>query len=123
MMQRSDRGETGRIGEREAERFLHKEGLKTLDKNWRAGHREIDLIMEGVDGIHFVEVRTLRVPNIHEPFESITRKKQMLLMSAARAYLASRRLYNEAIFDIVSVVLNGDKAEIQYFPDAFSPDW
>jgi hypothetical protein len=44
-------------------------------------------------------------------------------MSAARAYLASRRLYNEAIFDIVSVVLNGDKAEIQYFPDAFSPDW
>ena len=122
-MKQEKRGETGRRGEAEAERFLNRMGLRTLDKNWRAGHREIDLIMEWTDGIHFIEVRTLRMPNIREPYESINRKKQLLLLSAARVYLASRRLYREALFDIVSVVIDGEDAKVEYFPDAFSPNW
>lgn len=123
MLRNEARGETGRRGEMEAEIFLQKLGLRTLDKNWRAGHREIDLIMEWSDGIHFIEVKTLRAPNIREPYEGINRKKQMLLISAARAYLASKRLYREALFDVVSVVIEGEEAKVEYFPDAFSPSW
>lgn len=122
-MKQEMRGETGRRGEAEAERFLNRMGLRTLDKNWRAGHREIDLIMEWSDGIHFIEVKTLRTPNIREPYESINRKKQLLLLSAARVYLASRRINREALFDIVSVVIEGEDAKVEYFPDAFSPNW
>ncbi|PKP37082.1 MAG: YraN family protein [Bacteroidetes bacterium HGW-Bacteroidetes-14] len=122
-MKQEMRGETGRRGEAEAERFLNRMGLRTLDKNWRAGHREIDLIMEWSDGIHFIEVKTLRAPNIREPYESINRKKQLLLLSAARVYLASRRINREALFDIVSVVIEGEDAKVEYFPDAFSPNW
>lgn len=122
-MKQETRGETGRRGEAEAERFLNRMGLRTLDKNWRAGHREIDLIMEWSDGIHFIEVKTLRTPNIREPYESINRKKQLLLLSAARVYLASRRINREALFDIVSVVIEGEDAKVEYFPDAFSPNW
>jgi len=48
-MKQEMRGVTGRRGEAEAERFLNRMGLRTLDKNWRAGHREIDLIMEWSD--------------------------------------------------------------------------
>lgn len=122
-MKQEMRGETGRRGEAEAERFLNRMGLRTLDKNWRAGHREIDLIMEWNDGIHFIEVKTLRAPNIREPYESINKKKQLLLLSAARVYLASRRINREALFDIVSVVIEGEDAKVEYFPDAFSPNW
>lgn len=122
-MKQEMRGVTGRRGEAEAERFLNRMGLRTLDKNWRAGHREIDLIMEGNDGIHFIEVKTLRAPNIREPYESVNRKKQLLLLSAARVYLASRRINREALFDIVSVVIEGEDAKVEYFPDAFSPNW
>lgn len=122
-MKQEMRGETGRRGEAEAERFLNRMGLRTLDKNWRAGHREIDLIMEWSDGIHFIEVKTLRAPNIREPYESINKKKQLLLLSAARVYLASRRINREALFDIVSVVIEGEDAKVEYFPDAFSPNW
>lgn len=117
------RGETGRRGEKEAEMFLQKLGMRTIEKNWRAGHREIDLIMEWSDGIHFIEVRTLRAPNIREPYESINRKKQLLLLSAARVYLASRIICREALFDVVSVVIDGEDAKVEYFPDAFSPKW
>lgn len=123
MQEKELRGETGRRGEAEAERFLNRMGLRTLDKNWRAGHREIDLIMEWSDGIHFIEVKTLRAPNIREPYESINKKKQLLLLSAARVYLASRRINREALFDIVSVVIEGEDAKVEYFPDAFSPNW
>ena len=122
-MKQEMRGETGRRGEAEAERFLNRMGLRTLDKNWRAGHREIDLIMEWSDGIHFIEVKTLRAPNIREPYESINKKKQLLLLSTARVYLASRRINREALFDIVSVVIEGEDAKVEYFPDAFSPNW
>lgn len=117
------RGETGRRGEKEAEMFLQKLGMRTIEKNWRAGHREIDLIMEWNDGIHFIEVRTLMAPNIREPYESINRKKQLLLLSAARVYLASRIICREALFDVVSVVIDGEDAKVEYFPDAFSPKW
>jgi len=123
MMRIEKRGETGRRGEKEAEMFLQKLGMRTIEKNWRAGHREIDLIMEWSDGIHFIEVRTLRAPNIREPYESINRKKQLLLLSAARVYLASRIICREALFDVVSVVIDGEDAKVEYFPDAFSPKW
>lgn len=123
MAGKEQRCETGRRGEEVAEKFLQQMGLRTLDKNWRAGHREIDLIMEWSDGIHFIEVKTLRAPNIREPYENISRKKQLLLLSAARAYLASARIYREALFDVVSVVIDGEDAKVDYFPDAFSPNW
>lgn len=115
--------ETGRRGEREAEMFLNDKGLRTLECNWQCSHKEIDLIMDEDNVIHFVEVRTLTAPSLLKPYETVGIAKQRNLIRAASSYLAIKRVRKEVSFDIVSVLFNNGRAEIEYFPNAFSPRW
>jgi len=115
--------EKGRRGEREAEMFLINRGLRTLECNWRCSHKEIDLIMEEGEIIHFVEVRTLTAPALIKPYETIGLGKQRNLIKAASSYLAKKRISKEVSFDIVSVLFDNGRAEIEYFQNAFSPRW
>jgi putative endonuclease len=126
----SDRGETGRMGEELALRFLLNEGLSLLEKNWRCGHMELDLIMESRRGLerekvlHIVEVRSLKEPYTKEPFESVGYRKRMSVMKAARCYVAGCRDEYNVQFDVVSVVFSVEgECRLDYFPDAFSPTW
>ena len=113
----------GRRGEEEALRFLESKGMKLLDRNWRSGYREIDLVMEGEDGLHIVEVRSLTESG-NIPYESIDRRKQRMVMSAAARYVYEKRIHAEVRFDVVSVVFGkGDAVYIEYFADAFAPQW
>ena len=117
------RQETGKRGEREAEEFLNKRGLTTLERNWRCGHKEVDLIMDGVGAIHFVEVRALSAPSLLKPYETIGFNKQMNLIRAASSYVAKHRVKKEVSFDIISVQFYEDHTVIEYFQNAFSPRW
>ena len=113
----------GRWGEEEALKFLESRGLRLLDRNWRSGYREIDLVMEGDDGLHIVEVRSL-MESGNIPYESIDRRKQRMVISAAARYVYEKRIQTEVRFDVVSVVFGkGDAVSIEYFPDAFAPQW
>ena len=51
----------GQQGEDIACAFLEGLGHQILERNWRSGHLEIDIISLGADGIHFVEVKTRRL--------------------------------------------------------------
>ena len=62
--------------ERGAEKFLIKNNLRTLDRNFRCKSGEIDLVMENSDVVVFVEVRFRRDNARGGPFESITATKQ-----------------------------------------------
>jgi putative endonuclease len=73
--------------------------------------------------IHFVEVRTLTAPSLLKPYETVGIAKQRNLIRAASSYLAKKRVRKEVSFDIVSVLFNNGRAEIEYFPNAFSPRW
>ncbi len=71
-------------------------GHKLLERNWRSGHKEIDLItstvsIEGLERLHIVEVRSLNTPNLYFPYESIGVKKQRLIISAASSYIYTIR--------------------------------
>ena len=113
----------GKRGEEVALRFLESKGLKLLDKNWRSGYREIDLVMEGDDGVHIIEVRSL-MESGNIPYESIDRRKQRMVISAAARYVYERRVQAEIRFDVVSGVFGkGDAVSVEYFPDAFAPQW
>lgn len=113
----------GKMGEDAAEEYLLSLGLKTLERNWRSGHREIDLIMAGNDRLHVIEVRTLSFPGLQNPYESVNIKKQNKIISAARDYIARNRIKQETQFDIVSVKIKEGNFKIEYFPDAFAPRW
>ena len=111
----------GRRGEVLAREWLEARGLVLLESNWRWEHREIDLIMEGQDAIHFIEVKTLQAPAAHQPWEAVTLAKQRNVSSAAQHFISERHIRKEARFDIVSIIFEGDEPSLEYIPEAFFP--
>ena len=104
--------------------FLESRGQHILDRNWRAGHLEIDIVSEGPDGLHFVEVKTRKAPAAADPLVNVTAGKQKHLIKAALQYLHSggRRFADaEVYFDIVTVIIGSDTTYIKYYPQAFIP--
>lgn len=113
--------ETGRRGEDLALAWLESHGLRLLDRNWRSGHKEIDLVMESAGRLHIVEVKTLTFPVLGRPGDRVDAFKQGRLVAAARHYAALHRVQKEIQFDVVSVILDGDCSQVEYIPEAFFP--
>ena len=116
-----DRISIGKRGEEAAKSALEEMGLEILERNWRFGHKEIDIIAASEDGIRFVEVRSRVEPVLLEPELTVGSVKKEKLVSAARAYMRMNRITCEAFFDIVAVTFSPQGVKVDYFPDAFIP--
>lgn len=120
-----DRKTTGKMGEDAACRYLEARGQQILERNWRSGHLELDIVSYDGAGLHFVEVKTRVAPLAADPQESVRRDKRRRMVNAARAYLADEKTLHrtdmEVFFDVVSVVLDTPDIHIEYFPQAFIP--
>lgn len=120
----SSKGRLGRKGEELACKYLQENGHTILEKNYRSGHLEIDIISFDTKGIHFVEVKT-RINPIVEPQESVNKLKQKRLAKAAQQYLRKSKnplLFGaECFFDIIAIAFSGNEMELKYFPEAFIP--
>ena len=124
----SERIETGKRGEDLALQFLKERGMQLVARNWRSGHKELDLIMDDGEFLRVVEVRSLSFPNLKSPAESVDRVKQRRVLGAARKFAAANYVRQEIVLDIVSVVFKGgeevgETVEIEYIPNAFAPQW
>lgn len=117
------KSETGKKGEETALAWLEARGFRLLDRNWRTGHKELDLVMEHAGRVHVIEVKTLTPPLLVQPFEKVDARKQSLLIAAASRYIAERHVRMEVQFDVVSVILDGDRTEVEHIPEAFFPIW
>ena len=120
---RDPRGELGVAGERLAEAFLKKRGMKTVARRFSTAVGEIDLVMREAETIVFVEVKTQRDRRFKDPEEQVTAAKQRKLCKAAKWFLMQRRWTERPCrFDVIAIVLpeSGD-AEIEHFPEAFVP--
>ena len=110
----------GRQGEKLAERFLVRLGMKVLEKNYRTRQGEVDLICLDRGTVVFVEVKTRRSDVFAPPEEAVGEQKQRRLSLAAMAYLNDRHWEDRlARFDVLSVVLDGGTPKIEHLPDAF----
>ena len=116
-----DRISIGKRGEEAAKSALEEMGFEILERNWRFGHKEIDIIAASEDGIRFVEVRSRVEPVLLEPERTVGSVKKEKLVSAARAYMRMNRITCEAFFDIVAVTFSPQGVKVDYFPDAFIP--
>lgn len=119
------RRDLGRLGEEIACSRLETMGHLILERNWRSGHLEIDIISYDADGIHFVEVKT-RKQNIQAPpQENVDRMKQKRITQAAKAFLRTRKglPYGdpECHFDIMAVTFDGNSCHTEWFPQAYIP--
>jgi putative endonuclease len=103
---RENRQETGEWGELQAERFLAKNrSMQVLDRRWRQGHGELDLILRQGSIMVFVEVRVRTGEGpVLATYQSIGKSKWKVLRKTALAYLRHSMWRPEAIrFDVVGI--------------------
>lgn len=113
--------ELGKKGEEIAVLFLAKNGYKILHRNWHFGHKELDIVTSYNGMLVIVEVKTRWTNYWEEPKESVRRKKQRFIIEAAEAYVQEYDINMDVQFDIISIVIQNDKYEIEHIQDAFQP--
>lgn len=114
----------GERGEEEAARYLEERGWSVLARNWRAGHKELDLVVRRGSTVAFVEVKARTGEGCGHPLESITRRKRREVSTAALEWLRSegRSLgpHVRVRFDAVAVHLPPTgPPRVDHVPDAW----
>lgn len=113
--------EIGTKGEDFAARYLQAKGYAILERNWRHGQKEIDIIARWRDYLVVVEVKTRTGTAFGDPVASVNLKKQALIIQAAEAYLFSKDLDLDVRFDIVVIEKKKTGTVLEHIPDAFHP--
>ena len=94
-------------------------GYKTLEKNWQAGHKEIDLIVHKDNTVVFVEVKGSASKKFGHPSERVDKQKKSNLILAAEQYIIKKNLKEcDFRFDVITF-LDG---KLEHYPDAFQCD-
>lgn len=101
----------GSRGEDAAMEWLRERGYYIVERNWRVGRYEIDIIAEHYDTLHFVEVKTRKEGSWQSAYDSIDEQKIRTLRRAAAYYRATRRPRRVIQFDLIAVTHN-DNGEL-----------
>jgi len=110
----------GQRAEGVAVRYLLRNGYKILEKNYRSGRAEVDIIGQMNTLIVFVEVKS-RQTTIHgNPEDGINEHKKRMLFQAAEAYQIDQNWHKEIRFDAISINFYPQAIKIEHFEDAFS---
>ena len=111
----------GQRGETVAAETLVAKGYTILHRNWRTGHREVDIIALDPKGeLVFIEVKTRSSTDFGFPEAAIGRKKRQHFREAGEIFLLDNTKYPTLQFDVVSVLLRGDEVtEVKHF----EADW
>lgn len=115
----AEHNEFGRLGEEEACLYLAERGYTLVERNWQAGHLEIDIIADYFGELVFVEVKT-RASEWFEPaITAVDKAKQKHIIAAAKAYMAIHQNAQPFRYDIITVVGSKGNFEIKQYFDAF----
>ena len=119
----SHRQKLGERGENVACSYLESMGHIILERNWRCGHLEVDIISADPEGIHFVEVKARQKSVQAPPQENVDRRKQGRIVKAALGYLNTAkglpRKDMECFFDVVAVTFERDRLHVEWIPQAY----
>lgn len=96
------------------------QGYAIVERNWRMGHYEVDLVAMKGDTIVFAEVKT-RSSAEADPIEAVDKRKRARLIASADAFMKHYDLPYEFRFDIVGITGSPQAYEVEHIPDAFMP--
>lgn len=102
---------TGAEGEEEAAAFLRAGGLRIVERNWRSGHLELDIIAADGPTLVFVEVksRTEAPGSAFQPLDAFNKAKRKRVMKAATLYLEQKKAWESPCrFDLVCIIFKPD---------------
>ncbi len=113
---KNNRIETGRSYEKLAAKFFEQNDFMIIERNYQAGHKEIDLIAKKENLVVFVEVKSASNLKFGHPVEKVDKKKIHNLSQAALGYLQKNNFKNcDFRFDVVTFT----DGKLEYFPNAF----
>ncbi|MCG6912306.1 YraN family protein [bacterium BMS3Abin03] len=120
---RLSREELAKKGEQIAADFLEEKGFEIIERNYRYGHGELDIIaVDPSDGFTvFVEVKTRQNLYFGEPEYAITKSKQRQVKKVAELYLYDKEIENvNCRFDVIAILLeDDDNPVINHYENAF----
>jgi len=112
----------GYWGEQKAAEYLEHKGMRILERNWRDGHRDIDIVAVDADMLVIVEVKTRRNNVFCEPAAAVDRSKIRSICTAANKYVKMKCIDMPVRFDIVTITgTDGSGCSIDHIEDAFMP--
>lgn len=115
--------ELGKWGEQLAVDLLVTKGYAIVERNWRAGNLEVDIVAMKDNRIVFVEVKT-RSSEFVDPLDAIDRRRVSRIVRAANSYVKAYNIPHEVQFDVIIIIgtpEGGDTPQIEHIPDAFLP--
>ena len=105
----------GQGGEDVAMEWLRERGYYIVERNWRVGRYEIDIIAEHYDTLHFIEVKTRKEGGWQTAYDSIDDQKIRTLRRGAMAYRSIHKLRHNIQFDLIAIMTDeNDGYEIDY---------
>ncbi|MBZ5667828.1 MAG: YraN family protein [Acidobacteriia bacterium] len=123
-MPRRERKELGRKGDEKALRFLKKRGYRIIERNYVCKMGEMDIIAKEKDTLVFIEVKTRTSTEFGPPQLAVNSAKQRQLSKVALNYLKEKQFEDvKARFDVVAILLEQKREEIELIRDAFDLNW
>ncbi len=111
----------GKEGEEEATKYLIAHGYVIRHRNWRKGHKELDIVAEKEGELIVVEVKTRKNTLFAEPQDAVTAQKVRRTVLAADAYMKFFQIDLPVRFDIITVVGGMGCFTIEHIKEAFYP--
>jgi putative endonuclease len=113
-------GGLGPRGEEVARRFLETRGWQVVDRNYRMGRKEIDLVARRGEVVAFVEVKARAGAGFGDPLEAITWRKRREIQQVAAAWIDRHGRSGEVYrFDAVAVLVEGGRTRVRHVEDAW----
>lgn len=111
----------GELGERIAERWLRQRGWRVVNRRFRNGHRDIDLVVERDGTVAFIEVKARKGDEFGGPVAAVNWRKQKELTKSASVWIDRHgQPLDQYRFDVVGVLVDGERVRIRHIPDAFT---
>lgn len=111
---------TGNKGEEIACNYLSGLGMNIIERNYRYGRYEIDIIAVDGDSVVFCEVKTAKTRRFGSSISWVTPRKIYHISIAASEYIGSHPWpgYNYR-FDVIGLEANDNSFEITHIKNAF----
>ena len=111
----------GELGEKIAERWLRRRGWRVIQRRFRSGHRDIDLVVERDGTVAFVEVKARRGADFGGPVQAVDHRKRKQLERSAMVWIDRHgRDTEDYRFDVVGVLVDGAAVRVCHVENAFS---
>ncbi|MBU2949814.1 YraN family protein [Tamlana sp. 2_MG-2023] len=115
----AEHNKLGEKGEQLAVDYLLKNNYEIIERNYRFGKSEIDIIAKIKDTLAVVEVKTRSTVEFGNPQDFVKPKQIQRMVYAINHYVTKNDLDVDVRFDIIAIVRTGKTFQIEHLEDAF----